>query len=173
MKHKTTIVCGFPGIGKTYLYNQFKNNESTVPVFDSDSSKFSWASENVRHPDFPNNYIEHLKTLKGIAFCSTHVEVRNALAANNMNYVLVYPSVDCKEEYIQLYIKRNSPPAFINLLETNFYKWINELPDTCHSNCIKVELTAGKTLSDAYRNVIYPLHMDFTMAIAPDNKYVI
>lgn len=177
MKNKTTIVCGFPGIGKSYLFN---NKELLCPteyqstnVFDSDSSKFSWISPGIRHPDFPNNYIEHLKTLNGIALCSTHIDVRQLLTANNMSYVLVYPSIDCKEEYIQRYVKRNSPESFITLLNNNYYQWVNELEQVNQGDCIKVELTPNKTLTDAYLSVIYPLHNNFCMKLPVNNKYTI
>ena len=50
------LISGFPGIGKTY-YKQ----KSELNVLDSDSSKFSWIEKDVRHPDFPQNYIDHIK----------------------------------------------------------------------------------------------------------------
>ena len=49
---KTKIIAGFPGIGKSYVFNQRK-----YKCLDSDSSLFSWIEKGVRHPDFPNNYI--------------------------------------------------------------------------------------------------------------------
>lgn len=177
MKNKTTVVCGFPGIGKSFL---FYNKISLIPkshqqtqIYDSDSSKFSWISEGIRHPDFPNNYVQYIKTLNGIVFCSTHENVRQSLADNHINYIIVYPSIDCKDEYIQRYIKRSSPPAFIRLLDENYYQWVNDLENTCHANCLKVELSSGKTLTDAYMQVIYGLHNDFCMPMPINNKYTI
>ena len=60
------LVCGFPGVGKSHLCRK-------MGWHDSDSSQFS-------HRDgWPNNYIEHLKSLRGVALVSTHKEVRAAL----------------------------------------------------------------------------------------------
>ena len=52
----TRVISAFPGTGKSYFH---RNSDSKV--LDSDSSKFSWIEEGVRHPDFPNNYMTHIK----------------------------------------------------------------------------------------------------------------
>lgn len=61
---QTKIICGFPGIGKSYLYRSNKLNAT-----DSDSSNFKWI--NVKdgsmavNPEFPQCYIDHIKWLSG------------------------------------------------------------------------------------------------------------
>ena len=35
-------------------------------MLDSDSSLFSWIEKGVRHPDFPDNYIKHIKETSGV-----------------------------------------------------------------------------------------------------------
>jgi predicted nucleotidyltransferase len=80
---KTRIISAFPGTGKTYFYN--KNKETTM---DSDSSQFSGVKDQngnntkERNPNFPKNYIEHIKENIGkyeFILVSSHKEVRNAL----------------------------------------------------------------------------------------------
>jgi len=56
---RTRIISAFPGTGKSYYHN--KHKETTL---DSDSSNFSLVVENgekKRNPDFPENYIKHIK----------------------------------------------------------------------------------------------------------------
>lgn len=62
---ETTIISGFPGIGKSYFFRNQEYNNRTV--LDSDSSEFSWVKDEngnntkERNPDFPSNYIDHIK----------------------------------------------------------------------------------------------------------------
>lgn len=110
------VICGFPGVGKSTLVR----NDTTGLVLDSDSSTFDKA-------DFPANYIEHIKakTAEGYTIlASSHDTVRNALVAAGIPFVLVYPTLDCKDEYLQRYRDRGSPEAFVNLLDQNWFAWI-------------------------------------------------
>ena len=52
----TLLVSAFPGCGKTYFHLLYP--EITL---DSDSSQFSWIPSKERKPEFPQNYIEHIK----------------------------------------------------------------------------------------------------------------
>ena len=57
---KTRIISAFPGTGKSYFHNN-----SEYSTLDSDSSEFSWIinddGDKVRNPNFPSNYISHIK----------------------------------------------------------------------------------------------------------------
>ena len=103
---RTIIVSGFPGIGKSYFYRN-----TSLRVLDSDSSKFD-------KKDFPRNYIEHIKNNIGkvdIILVSSHKEVRDALVKESIPFTLVYPERLCESGYIDRYIQRGSPKAFIDL----------------------------------------------------------
>ncbi len=127
---KTRIISAFPGTGKSYFYNE---NKSTT--IDSDSSEFSWVKDDQgnntkeRNPNFPQNYIEHIKENIGkyeFIFVSSHKEVREALKDNCIFFYLIYPDVNRKEEFVQRYIDRGSPNGFIKLIESNWDEWIKE-----------------------------------------------
>ena len=130
---ETMVIAAFPGTGKSYCV---KNEaEKFDGVLDSDSSNFSWKKDTngnnttERNPDFPNNYIEHIKENIGkvdVIFVSSHKEVREALEKENIKYTLVYPNVFQKEDYIKRYKNRGSSESFIRLLEANWEEWINE-----------------------------------------------
>lgn len=122
----TIVIAGFPGTGKSYFFN----NNSKYVVLDSDSSNFSWLEPGVRNPDFPNNYINHIKENIGVAdiiFVSTHKEVRKALRENYIIHYIVYPDVSCKGEYIDRYKQRNSNESFINMMNNNWESFITEI----------------------------------------------
>ena len=113
------VIAAFPGTGKSYCV---KNEaEKFDGVLDSDSSNFSWKKDangnntTERNPDFPNNYIEHIKENIGkvdVIFVSSHKEVREALEKENIKYTLVYPNVFQKEDYIKRYKNRGNSESF-------------------------------------------------------------
>jgi len=130
---RTRIISAFPGVGKTFYFNN-----SNKSVIDSDSSQFSWIKDKngnntkERNPNFPQNYIEHIKGNIGkvdIILVSSHKEVREALKNNCLFYYLVYPDYTRKEEFLQRYLDRGSPESFMDLIRKNWDKWISELQD--------------------------------------------
>ena len=146
----TKIIAGFPGVGKSHFFQ--RSASAGNHLLDSDSSKFSWMMTpegRVRHPEWPNNYIEHIKANIGKApliMVSTHKEVRDALIANELPFTLVYPSLQIKDEYIQRYVARGDNDAFVKLLEQHYDAWISEL--MAQKGCAHVALRSGQYLSD-------------------------
>jgi hypothetical protein len=91
-------------------------------VSDSDSSLFSKLSNGEKNPDFPNNYIQHIKSLineKDFIFVSSHKEVREALKANNIPFILIYPNKDLLSEYLIRYTERGNENSFIDFIRKN------------------------------------------------------
>lgn len=135
------VVSAFPGTGKTYYCNNKANT-----VLDSDSSKFD-------KQYFPINYIEHIqKSLLGESisriFVSSHKIVRDALVNNNIYFLLIYPNIELKNEYIQRYKNRNNTTEFISLLENNWETWIDELDNQI--GCSKLKLKSEEFISDIF-----------------------
>jgi hypothetical protein len=142
MKYRTKIISAFPGTGKT-TYHQ-KHQETTL---DSDSSNFSWVIDNegnkIRNPEFPKNYINHIKENIGkyeFIFVSSHKEVRDALLNECIFFYLVYPNSRRKDEFIERYKNRGNDEKFINLVSEKWDEWMRELwflPDGCkHINMV-------------------------------------
>ena len=150
----TLIVSGFPGVGKTTLA------EREPFVLDSDSSKFSWLTEGIRNPDFPDNYLYHIKnSLRyysaftkqevepyNLILVSSHQTVRNALVEHGLDFTLVYPAREIKTEYIQRYIDRGNQDSFVALLEKEWDSWMDGLEDD--KDCKHIRLQSGEYLSD-------------------------
>ncbi len=132
---KVYFISGFPGIGKSTF------TDLHPEVADSDSSQFP------KH-DFPRNYLAFIRdqAIDGkCALISTHKPVRDGLTAMGLAYVLIQPSLECKDEYIQRYKDRGSPDAFITLLTNQWEAWVNE----CRAHTgYRIELKPGQYLSD-------------------------
>ena len=140
---ETKIISAFPGTGKSYCH---KNNKNTL---DSDSSQFSWISKGVRHPDFPSNYIEHIKENVGkveIIFVSSHKVVRDALFDSGLHYTLVYPGRKLKNEYLNRFRARGNDSGFIKMIDEKWDEFLTELENQefCNHNV----LLAGQYMSD-------------------------
>lgn len=146
---KALIISGFPGTGKSVLFNGNQNS-----VSDSDSSGYSWIineqGEKVRNPEFPNNYIEHIKSLIGnkrVICVSTHDSVRKALKDNGIDYILVYPDRNCKSIYIDNYKNRGNDQKFIDMMNKNWDKFIDELEEEDGCN-MKISLMKNTYIKD-------------------------
>ena len=115
MKNKCLVISAFPGIGKTFLYQ-----ENTVNYGDSDSSKFS-------KKNFPKNYIEHIKEaikVKQVLFVSSHIKVREALVKAKIPFIYVLPTCDRKQEFLFNYEQRGSSKEFIKKVDRNWENWL-------------------------------------------------
>lgn len=133
----TKLVSAFPATGKSHYYEN-----TSLDVLDSDSSKFDKTK-------FPQNYIEHIKNNLGkvdIIFISSHKPVRDALVNEGLEFTLIYPNIDLKDEYMERYKNRGNSQSFIDLLDTNWNNWIVELSN--QEGCEKIELQQGQYISD-------------------------
>lgn len=187
----TLIISGFPGVGKSTAFSTAAN----LVIKDSDSSQFDKA-------DFPQNYIAHIKQCiddkVDIVFVSSHKEVRDVLTENNIWYVLLYPDISLKNEYLERYKQRGSSQKFIDLVESNWENWISDcntygkylpitlesgeyatdylskISQTCFSevvynNYIVTAFKGGYTISKNIGETIIPLHASYGSDIAYHN----
>jgi hypothetical protein len=140
----TIIVSGFPGVGKSKATGLFNDPYNGCFVTDSDSSKFS-------KDDFPQNYLEHIyyqyhSAQPTVLFVSSHELVRMGLVNMKLPFYLAYPAKTQVGEYIQRFIDRGSPPAFVDLVYKNWNEWVDDCAK--QPGCTKIELRAGQYLSD-------------------------
>lgn len=123
---KATVICGFPGIGKTFLAEHPLEN---LTVLDSDSSKFLWL-DGERHPYWPQNYAKHILgnlDRVDLILVSSHKEVRAALRANHIDYAVVAPFMTERELWLERLRKRGSPTSFVDLVDKSWETWMNEI----------------------------------------------
>jgi len=145
----TIVVSAFPGTGKTYSHKH-----DDLITLDSDSSKFSWIEKGIRHPDFPNNYIEHIKKNLGranIIFVSSHKVVRNALVDAGIKFVLVFPERSCKNEYLNRFKNRGNDESFISFIENGWNDFIDEMEQ--QSGCWIIRLKRGEYISNILEDI--------------------
>ncbi|QAU04452.1 hypothetical protein Va1_033 [Vibrio phage Va1] len=153
MKHRALIISAFPACGKSWVHR----NNTNMTIMDSDSSKFSWIldsegnSTGERDPNFPANYIQHIREnleSADIIMVSSHDEVRDALQEAGLKWFAVTPSPDLKHEWIGRCWLRDPNTPFLKALADNWDSWTNpskiEQYSTCQFNML---LTQGQYLS--------------------------
>jgi len=146
-KYKPTIiVSAFPACGKSYMFNNY--NGKPFAMLDSDSSQFSWIKdENVnntkeRNPDFPDNYIKHIKDNIGkvdVIFISSHDIVRKALNDNEINFFMVYPDKLMKDEWIRRFKERGNNEGFIKFIGDNWDDFIDKIRSDQYSGYYELQ----------------------------------
>ena len=146
------VISAFPGCGQSTYYKKYG---MTQKILDSDSSNFSWIKDaegnntKERNPEFPLNYINHIKENiynTDIIFVSSHEIVRKAMADNGIRYVNIYPkdTVQNMKEWRNRFIERNNSQSFINTVMENWSKWIlSMVNDTSATRNIELDLFDG------------------------------
>jgi hypothetical protein len=142
----TLLICGFPGIGKSFLKKKFSSF-----VSDSDSSTF--AKDN-----FPENYVDAIESaldeypIDRVFLISTHTSVRSELAYRKLSYVIVYPKKEDKQIYLKRYQNRGSSENFVNLLDSNWDSFI----ESCDSDPTpyRYRLCGDQYLEDVFKQIL-------------------
>jgi hypothetical protein len=110
----------------------------------------------VRNPDFPKNYIEHIKDNIGkvdYIFVSTHEEVRKALSEAGIDFTLVFPMQTLKAEWVGRCFLRGSDEKFCQLIADNWDDWLLQMEEEVVHNRKHYRLQSCEYLSDALKHL--------------------
>lgn len=131
------VICAFAGIGKTYISKKYSN------VIDFDLQKFKYiynqkelynieklkgVENKVINKNWPNNYITQLRKIinkEKVVLVPADKEVRDILVKENINFILIMPSLDSKEQLINRYKKRGNNQKYIKRAINDLEKWSN------------------------------------------------
>ena len=145
---KAIIICGFPGVGKTTVANNRRN------ILDAESSALSWVwnpeepDARKRNEEFPRNYINFLEESLDkydVIMASSHKDVREQMQYSGMQYIIVAPRRELKNEYLIRYLQRGSDIDFIELLNE---KWDEFLTDIENDGAPVIWLNRNENLAD-------------------------
>lgn len=148
------IICGYPGIGKSTAASNKMN------IVDAESRAYSHDFDpdtcaETKNESFPGNYVDALEKLASkingyeYILASCHKEVRDELDKRGLPYIVVMPHLNCKDEYLQRYIKRGDSAEFIGEMYWHWEKWHDEIDN---SGCPVIHLMKGQNLSDILPN---------------------
>lgn len=153
MKHdeiKAVVICGYPGIGKTTAA------ANRTDICDAESSAFSHPFDSAtgkqkKSENFPRNYVDFISKLitelggYRYVLCSCHKEVREELNNHGIPFIVVVPHFNCKDEYMQRYLKRGDNADFIQNMYDCWDEWHDEIDN---SGAAVIHLWEGQTLAD-------------------------
>lgn len=74
-----------------------------------------------------------------IIFISSQQSVRNALVENKIHFTLYYPSKKRKKEFLKIYKDRGNSDKFIEFVNNNFERFINDINEETEYNKIILE----------------------------------
>ena len=79
-----------------------------------------------RDPSFPDNYIEHIRSLIGevdIIFVSSHEAVQKALSNSGLSWAIVMPDKSLLNEWVGRCYRRGNEEGFIDTMIKNWDEW--------------------------------------------------
>lgn len=145
---KINAVCGYPGIGKTYL-------TMIHPTFiDGFFSKqyYTDKKKGIVNPNFPENYarfcVEAIERGQ-IVVCAMHPKAREVFDNLGMSYLMIYPNENERDRYFTIYDTRPDEREWIELNKSTWDTKIQSLKDAkIPTHCFKDEIPTGLNLTE-------------------------
>ena len=168
---ESIIIFGFPGVGKSYAFEH--QEELGLELQDSDSSHFHWLykddefkepvldenGKKVVHPAWPANYAQYIE-LTGreqevnpdFIFISTHAEVIEAILPLGFISFCIYPDIDMKDKFMQLYKDRGNDERFLKLMDEKWEEFVKGTEKRAMSadKCISFPIREGGKIQNVY-----------------------
>lgn len=147
------VICGFSGVGKSTAEQMHKN------VYDFESSAYShkWSPDCFaeKNEEFPKNYIDYLEKHMGehtnaVYLLSCHQEVRDELKRRGIDYIIVMPRLEQRDEYLKRWLRRGSPVDFINGMNV---RWLEMIHSCEKDSAPKIYLDEGEYINDVLPGV--------------------
>ena len=113
----------------------------------------------VRNPEFPNNYIQHIKDNIGkvdIICVSSHLKVRQALTDAGIKFITVYPKEDMLDEWIGRMYRRGSSIKFIEFQIEHWNEFATSIEKEPHGEKL-YRLGHNEYLYDLIGDAMYEL----------------
>jgi hypothetical protein len=137
----TTIVSGFPAIGKSFIAARFP-----IAARDLESSDYHWKKEpsgiwlldsdgnKIPNDIWPTNYIQDIKALEHsgmyrVVLVSSHELIRKEMAKAGIRYTNLFPenTPEMKKIILDRCRMRQSPLEFINNMDEHWDEYIESL----------------------------------------------
>lgn len=110
----------------------------------------------TRNPEFPNNYIQHIKENIGkvdFIFVSTHKQVLKAMEEAGIEFFIVYPERHLMHEYIGRCYCRPNNGFPIDVLIQNWNNWMDDMEEFSKHH-VYFTLNYGEHISDYINSLI-------------------
>ena len=151
------VIYVFPASGKSFLCQKNKN------YIELASEDFHWLNIDKTeeqkgkyynlNSEWPENYLKAIIEAKD-KYDYVFITHSGSLLCKkyNINYDIIYPSIECKNEYIFRMKKRGNNDLLIQNMEDNFERYIISCQQDNYAN-EKIELGLGEYLEDGIRKL--------------------
>lgn len=148
------IIAGFATIGKTFLSKKYTNIldlESSCYKYDYsnykdyDFEKLKGTSGRILNDEWPDNYYETMKEAQkkyDVVFVQLNTQHLNFFDKSNMEYYIIYPSLDSWEWVKNRSIKRGNNEKWLARLQEVFEEYYIASKE---SNCKKMFIVDEQT----------------------------
>jgi hypothetical protein len=124
----TYIFATFPGTGKKF----FIENNKDKSILNLSTTDFTHIIDGIKDPRYPKNYVDQIMENLGkykVIFISTDETVLNYLNKKGVDFIIVYPSVYLKNEYLARFIESGKDQQYISHMEENWNSIIESFED--------------------------------------------
>lgn len=147
MPEPIKIIACFPGVGKRYY--QEKHPEcygAEMLVFQGDAFSHSTdAKSNDYISRYIGNILQAMQSNKYRVILVSDNTILGPMRQLRLDFTVVYPNIDLKEEYMERYREREPFGLDIQTVSDNWNDWITSLEATSYR---KRRLTSGQFLAD-------------------------
>ena len=119
----------------------------------------------VINPEYPNNYIRHIKDNLGVAdiiLVPSYLPIRQAMDDARITYVTVYPNTLCMNEYIGRMVSRGDKESAIQFQYDYWHKFLYNISSEPHGKEI-IWLKQNQYLSDVIYDIIGKFYYKYNM----------
>lgn len=116
----------------------------------------------VRNPEFPANYIKHIKDnldKVDIIFVSSHLKVREAMTEAGIEFVTVYPDNSMLNEWVGRMYRRGNDKAFIDFQIDYWDEFTNNIQKEPHGKFLFRLNHKIAYIEDLYNQILEPLKL--------------
>ena len=151
------IIYAFAGVGKTTFCKSNKDcielEESQYRYLDDEIGETNKGKEKSINKDFPNNYFRAInECLNKYKYVFVSYNALQYCIENNIDYSIILPRVEDKNEYIKRYIARNNSNEFINNLNQNYEAYIRKEKNDKYAEHI-IFLDSGEYLANGMQKL--------------------
>jgi hypothetical protein len=137
-----TVVCAFPGTGKSILRGQYPNKIVKLTADD-----YVWPMVKNRVKVYPANFIAAAINRKEVVLTDSRHDIRDCLAINKIPYIVCYPRLDDKRVYLDRYRDMGKNSAYIRMMDIMWCDLIAQIKQDGRA-VKRIEIEKGNYLCD-------------------------
>lgn len=145
------IISCFAGVGKNYAINQLSNMGFKVYSIEKERDFYNTICKTGY--DY-TNYINKLSKSVDILFIPYFLNMENRFINGRVDYYLVYPSINCKNDYVKRFKELGFTKEQIKYLSDNWNDMITDCITCDIKNNKKIELNRNEYVLDVILNLL-------------------